>query len=455
MEFGPLLGVPITELRIEGLRTIEKIRLKLDQLTVLIGENGSGKSSIIEACEILRRVTGPRFLEELYGIHGGLTSLLRQGASRLVMGVTVRPERNVSDEMLPPSAEAPEHKRLEIIEYDLALVPSGSFAMIEESLRIRPLSSESKPPPSSTKPKARPGSKRPSSKRPPDSGCFIRRVGGKIDISRGEGAVADKIDEQTTFLSTLGINAPTESPHHEAQYVAAHLRNARIQLPFEVMPIWAERAHGRTSALRAPSFYAPADHLEMLGMNLANAFHALRNNFGQEHWKETLDSVRLGLGDRIEDVVTWADPSGGPINFAIKQKGVARQIPAVQLSDGMLAYLAFVALYRLWATQPSLLAVDEPDLHLHPRVLSRVIEFFSSMARDFPLIVATHSDRLLDAIPDPARSVVLCDLGPGFATRLVRPDRAALEKWLQRYRGVGDLRAAGHAGSVFTLIDPT
>lgn len=90
--------MPITELRIEGLRTIEKIRLDLDGLTVLIGDNGTGKSTIIEACEILRRATGRRFLDELYGIHGGLTALLRQGAPRLLLGVTValRAERSTS-----------------------------------------------------------------------------------------------------------------------------------------------------------------------------------------------------------------------------------------------------------------------------------------------------------------------------------------------------------------------
>jgi hypothetical protein len=57
-----LRSVPITELRIEGLRTIEKVRLRLDGLTVLIGDNGTGKSSILEACEILRRATGRRFM---------------------------------------------------------------------------------------------------------------------------------------------------------------------------------------------------------------------------------------------------------------------------------------------------------------------------------------------------------------------------------------------------------
>src|SRR6185503_19600530 len=137
-------------------------------------------------------------------------------------------------------------------------------------------------------------------------------------------------------------HTPSEQPYREAHYVAAHLRNLRVQLPFEVTPGWAERAHGRPSVLRATALFAPADHLEMRGRNLANAYHALRSNFGEEHWRETLDCIRLGLGDRIEDVTTLADPNGGNISFAVKQRGFSQQIPAAQLSDGMLSYLAYV-----------------------------------------------------------------------------------------------------------------
>jgi predicted ATPase len=98
--FASLSPVPITELRIEGLRTIEKIRLGLGGLTVLIGDNGSGKSSILEACEILRRTTSERFLEEFHSIHGGLTALLRQGSPRLKLGVTVELRRGEHEKFL-------------------------------------------------------------------------------------------------------------------------------------------------------------------------------------------------------------------------------------------------------------------------------------------------------------------------------------------------------------------
>src|SRR5436190_8155370 len=82
----------ITELRIEGMRTIDELTLKLDGLTVLIGENGSGKSTILEACELLRRAAGPEFMREFHGVHGGMFSLLRHGATELNLGVTVEGE---------------------------------------------------------------------------------------------------------------------------------------------------------------------------------------------------------------------------------------------------------------------------------------------------------------------------------------------------------------------------
>jgi predicted ATPase len=200
--------------------------------------------------------------------------------------------------------------------------------------------------------------------------------------------------------------------------------------------------------------FAPAESVEKLGSNLANAFHALKNNFSQAHWRQTLDYVRLGLGEHIEDVATRADPGGGSVGLSLKVKNQDRQIPAAQLSDGMLSYLAFVALFRLQAIRPSLVALDEPDLHLHPRLLMRVLDMFESMAQDTPVLVATHSDRLLDGLSDPAKSVVLCELDENQATRLMRPNPKALRDWLERYRGLGEIRSAGHEASIFTRRDP-
>jgi predicted ATPase len=450
-------AVPITELRVEGLRTIERVRLPLDGMTVLVGESGTGKSSLIEACALLRRATNLRFMEQLYRLHGGLPALLRQGASRLLLGVTVRPLRDAGDDpgegdaahaAHPSGADKSIDGSVESIEYDLILTPGGTFATIEEILRIKPLAQRRRPSSGPPRRGAKPGRGRLSSLRPDDALTRVVRAGAKIDFLHDGQPSSDNIDEHVPFVATLDRLACDEPPHREASYVAAHLQNLKMHLPFEATPLWAARELDRRTALRAPGLLAPADHLDALGDNFASAFRALRSDFGAEHWAETLDYVREGLGEDIEDILPTPDLEGGSVRVALERRGLPRPIPAAQLAGGELTYLAFVALFRLWATQPALLALDEPTQSLTPRLLARVLEFFETMAADFPVLIATQSERLVEALSDPARAVVLCDLDARRATRVTRPDRAALVKWLQRYRGVGDLRGVGFLSSM-------
>mgnify|MGYP003592898466 CR=1 FL=1 len=53
--------------------------------------------------------------------------------------------------------------------------------------------------------------------------------------------------------------------------------------------------------------------------------------------------------------------------------------------------------------------MDEPELHLHPGLLTRVVQFLAASAESHPVLLATHSDHLLDALTEPARSVRVCE----------------------------------------------
>jgi len=226
------------------------------------------------------------------------------------------------------------------------------------------------------------------------------------------------------------------------------LQRIDVHVPFRVHSWWSNQELGESS-LRGERLFQDATALTRYGANLANAWYALKNRQGKQHWEETMDYVQLGLGDVVADVTTRPSAGGGRIALEVKYKGIPEPVPDALLSDGTLAYLAFVALFRL-NTGKSLVAVDEPETHLHPHLQLRLLDLCERMAEDRPVLLATHSDRLVDGVSDPARSVVLCELDSmRMATRLARPNRTALGSWLERYRGIGDLRAEGYERHVF------
>lgn len=394
----------ITEIRVQGLRTLADVTLKLDGLTVLIGDNGSGKSSLIEACELLRRAAGGSFAQDLRKVHGGPRPLIRFGDTQIKLSARVL---SGTEEIL----------------YSFAI---GADAEIEsESLVIL--------------------------------GESPVTVLARRDCGDRRGAHIDYIQDGRVEPSETHVDPGEpalsyfwrQPPHRAVSAVINALHNIDVQLSFDTGARWAQRLRGLPSPLRDATTIEPVEDLSRFGSNLANAFSALKNDFSETHWKETMDYVRLGLGYDIESVNVRADPSGGMIALRLKYAGLEEQVPAFSLSDGMLSYLCFVALYRL-NTKKSLIAFDEPETHLHPELLMRVLGFFEEMAKERPILLATHSDRLLDGLSDPANSVVLCDLDERRATRLVRPDPETLADWLTDYRGLGDVRSAGHAASILT-----
>lgn len=391
----------VTQLRIRGMRTLADVVLDLDGLTVLIGDNGTGKSTILEACEILHRAAYEGFGDDVQRIHGGAPSLLRVGVTEMVLGVRIEGNGDPLD-------------------YEIGFDPRAGIA--RERLCTLPQEGA--------------------------SAVFERvgetvRFGAAIPRNPSAGGADSLFAPDKLVLTSFGIRPP----HPSMLRLRKALERIEVHAPFEVMPMWLSRSTQRRSAMRGVSLHQPTDRLERLGANLANAYSALKNDFDEDHWQQTMAYVRLGLGEDIRTVNLRPDAGGAEIGLWIKYAGVDQQLPASALSDGTLAYLALVALYRL-DTGSSLVAMDEPELHLHPALLMRALDFFEAMARDRPVLLATHSDRLLDGLSDPARSAVLCELDEERRTRLRRPDPEALQRWLTRYRGLGDIRGAGHQASI-------
>lgn len=379
----------ITRVRIKNVRALESLDLELSRpLTVLIGGNGAGKSTIIECLELLRKATEDSFIQQLRHQHRGTAGLMRSGAATFELRVVVEDDAGV----LPP------------IEYECVVAEKG---VQSEWLAVGP--------------------------------------SGKAEVVmvRSGTAIEWLLNPGPTRQDQVGAGDTTLAWHRLANPVIERLwvtlRGIEIHLGFDTLASWAALSTGRPLTLRGPLMAAPAERLQLLGPNLAAAWSTLKNQ-EQAHWNQTMALVRLGLGDAIDSINTPAI-GGGYIDLTLKRSDLREPIPAASLSDGQLSWLAFVALARLGRGR-TLLAIDEPELHLHPSLLGRVVELLANLDGGTPVVIATHSDRVLEMLDDPA-ALRVCTL-EGSKASVARVDREELPRWLEKFGDLGQLRASGY-----------
>jgi predicted ATPase len=387
----------ICRVRFQGLRTAKNVQLDCEPMNVLIGPNGVGKSTLIEGLEILRKIElGNDFVRALNDEHGGASHLLRHGASELKLGISIMDGATG-------------------LAYEITLSPRGGNLVIAQEWLWN------------------------------DNEMLFARDGEVLTIGKlvAQDAKPNPISPRMPALAALSVFSPLIAR------MTAVLAGIEVHVPFATQARWFGPGMVPERNMRVDNIVQSTDRLDRAGANLANAFHALRN---RSDWLDTLDTIKLVVDDDITEVITPAAASGGAIGLAVNYR-TSGTVPSFALSDGTLALLALIAIIRLDGgdTPRSLLVLDEPDLHLDPGTVGQVVALLEECSARQPVVIATHSDRLLDCLSEPARSAVLCDLDEQRRLRVRRPDQALLDRWLKQYRGLGDLRAEGYDQLVFPL----
>lgn len=391
----------VRSIRVAGFRAIEKLELELDGLTVLVGENGAGKSTLIEAFELLAKAgrLGMFVKDGLLLAHGRPSELFRFGSSTLSLGISLEgPDAGID------------------YDFELAAHPQGTWANVSaERLDLR--------------------------QEIASGVAQVRRVIGRI------GPISDVWDENErkhvradTTPDQLALTYFGSAAQPPIQRMQAALQSLQVHVPVDTTPLWVAHEHQRRSATRTPVTYEPATTLERLGANLPNAYNSLRNASG-DRWARVLDDVRAGLGSDLSEV--QVHPVGrGLSDLAVKFSTLAQPVFSAGLSDGQLSYLAIVALRHADA-RGGVLAFDEPEAHLHPALLARATGLFEEISKSRPVVLATHSDALLNMLSEPARQIRVCRLDEQRRLVIERLDPERLAHFRSKFGSIGELRREG------------
>lgn len=144
--------------------------------------------------------------------------------------------------------------------------------------------------------------------------------------------------------------------------------------------------------------------------------------------------------ERIEDTLKAAFPGFEGLNFppvaagmlamTWKDKNYSKPLYANQLSEGTLRFLWLASLLQS-PNLPTITMIDEPEVSLHPELLSLLADLMREAAERTQIVVATHSDRLIRFLKP--EEVVVMDYGDDGVATAVWADQMDLKKWLEDY----------------------
>ena len=339
VEPSQLASPRITGLKVSNYRALRDVELAdLTPLTALLGPNGSGKSTLLDVVEFVHDAVTDGLPDAWRG-RGGAAEVRSFGSSGLV------------EIELTCALDATGEYR-----YRLALDEDRRSAVTRDETLVWK-----------------------------DAGQDVETP--LLDFHDGNGIVYEQEDgtpsvEQLRSAEILAVSTFGQLKRHPRilafQQFVAGVRSSRVELA--LIHMGAEDS-GRQSL--TPTAHNLAGVVEYLLEEHPDTFAAI------------LTSLRQYVPN-LADVNVQRLPSG-QLTLRIKDDAFDRTSQQSNVSDGTLKLLAYLIALRA-PERDSVLTVEEPENHLHPRLLQLLAEDAGAATEHGQVLIATHSPYFVNAL---------------------------------------------------------
>lgn len=401
----------IQKISLKNFRSFRELTLELHDLNVLIGTNGSGKSNLLSLFTLLKHAADGRLQDYIDQEIGKFSDLLHFNSDDGSLTIEIHFE-NLTTLALKPVAEGYVSGSA-ILTLELVRLPKFGYIIRKEELTHPPY----------------PGYTRPyqlvsvthgrvhrlsdvTARNPPESDSPVQDFDAQVETELALATFRDR------------IRYPTLDEIRE------ELANFQIIKGFggDVL-----RNMGRAQELRIPRQM----RLDEKATNLVSVLYQLANkreySTQNRQLQEALGAVFEGY-QRLD--VPLTEGSSAVLEFQEQQ--LNKPIPAHLMSDGQLRFIG-LAVTLLQPNPPSLIALDEPEIGLHPKMMEVLVELMRLAAQKTQIIVTTHSPVLLSKLEPENILITSREAGD---TQIRRLNLEKLEKWLDRYT-LGQLWQSG------------
>jgi predicted ATPase len=349
-------------LAVRNYRTLCDFVVSLGPLNLITGPNGSGKSNIYKALRLLAETAQGGVIGSL-AREGGLASTLWAGPDTL-SGAMRRGEVPVqgTTRKKPISLGLGFAGSEFSYSIDLGLpTPSDSAFSLDPVIKGEFVWAGPVPRPAA---------------------MLVERRGAMVRSRGGDGQWQIVHERLAGFDSMLSqVADPRNTP--ELLVLREQIRS------------WRFYDHFRTDSAAPARLPQIGTHTPILGhegVDLAAALQTIREIGDPQALDEAVNDAFPGATVSIEK-------HDGRFETTMRQHGLLRPLRAVELSDGTLRYLLWIAAL-LSPRPPELLVLNEPETSLHPDLLPALGRLIAQAAQRSQLFVVSHAKRLIAALEE-------------------------------------------------------
>ena len=335
----------LTSVSAELYRSIRRIQLPVEELTVLVGKNGVGKTNLYRALELLAAAARGTITREI-AEEGGFESVLWAG----------------------PRAKGPVRLKLgaEFGDYEYS-IEIGLPAPIDEAALT------------ATEPMVK-------------AEELVQRSPGKaVTLLKRQGPSAWLRDEDGRRQSYEEALVPSETAlsgfRDQGRFTELDLvRRALLDWRF-----YHDFRTDKASPIRQPALAITTPTLASNGYDLAAALATVIEIRGEA------PAIEAAIDDAFAGATLVTEFGKGSVSLGLKFPDLPRPLGAHELSDGTLHFLCLVAAlsaYRL----PGFIALNEPETSLHPDLVGPLARLIARASERTQVWVVTHSEALAAAL---------------------------------------------------------
>jgi len=390
----------VLRLDVKGFRSLCDVSWEPGDLNVIIGPNGSGKTNLLMALDLLsssgRGSLGKRIQRD-DGMKWLIWNCVAPRISFQLKTSPILPDGDVECESLTYCLDLVplETSKAYRIEHEALSSHYGTETDVDHFLKLL--------------------------ERTPDSAMvYDERKQGLVALER-------PVPEEETLLS---LAADPLSANRLLWAYQRQLASWQVYSPYFRLP--RRLIAPQPDLTPTVAWVAPDSH------NFVSVLYTLYT--GNPDFKQALDAaLSAAFGDGFEELV-FLPVNDRRIQLGVQWKGLGRKLAGESMSEGMLQFL-FLITVLAHPDPPSLVAIDEPASALHLSVMPIVAEYAVEAATRTQVILTTNSPAFLDAFSDspPTTTVVKWEDG---RTHLHVVPGETLRYWLKEY-SLGKLYRSG------------